>query len=139
MKHIFKITTAVLAILLAFTLYKLSEKEFQLQSAVFNNECMHNTELADAFQELITTQIAVDENENTSLMADKKYFEEHNIPLKYYEVIKRSAEQLGRDYKKMKKEVEEEYGNVDMPSLQEAIEKGISATAVVFVVKETNE
>lgn len=121
MKHIFKITTAVLAILLAFTLYKLSEKEFQLQSAVFNNECMHNTELADAFQELITTQIAVDENENTSLVADKEYFEEHNIPLKYYEVIKRSAKQLGRDYKKMKKEAEEEYGNVNMPSIQEVI------------------
>ena len=121
MKHIFKITTAVLAILLAFTLYKLSEKEFQLQSAVFNNECMHNTELADAFQELITTQIAVDENENTSLTADKEYFEEHNIPLKYYEVIKRSAEQLGRDYKKMKKEAEKEYGNVNMPSIQEVI------------------
>lgn len=121
MKHIFKITTAVLAILLAFTLYKLSEKEFQLQSAVFNNECMHNTELADAFQELITTQIAVDENENTSLTADKEYFKEHNIPLKYYEVIKRSAEQLGRDYKKMKKEAEEEYGNVNMPSIQEVI------------------
>ncbi len=121
MKHIFKITTAVLAILLAFTLYKLSEKEFQLQSAVFNNECMHNTELANAFQELITTQIAVDENENTSLTADKEYFEEHNIPLKYYEVIKRSAEQLGRDYKKMKKEAEEEYGNVNMPSIQEVI------------------
>ena len=121
MKHIFKITTAVLAILLAFTLYKLSEKEFQLQSAVFNNECMHNEELADAFQELMFTQIAVDENENTSLVADKKYFEEHNIPLKYYEVIKRSAEQLGRDYKKMKKEAEEEYGNVNMPSIQEVI------------------
>ncbi|MBR6759484.1 MAG: hypothetical protein IKM03_03765 [Alistipes sp.] len=121
MKHIFKITTAVLAILLAFTLYKLSEKEFQLQSAVFNNECMHNEELADAFQELITTQIAVDENENTSLVADKEYFEEHNIPLKYYEVIRRSAEQLGRDYKKMKKEAEEEYGNVNMPSIQEVI------------------
>lgn len=121
MKHIFKITTAVLAILLAFTLYKLSEKEFQLQSAVFNNECMHNTELADAFQELMFTQIAVDENENTSLTADKVYFEEHNIPLKYYEVIKRSAEQLGKDYKKMKKEAEEEYGNVNMPSIQEVI------------------
>ena len=121
MKHIFKITTAVLAILLAFTLYKLSEKEFQLQSAVFNNECMHNTELADAFQELLTTQIAVDENENTSLTADKKYFREHNIPLKYYEVIRRSAEQLGKDYKKMKKEAEEEYGNVNMPSIQEVI------------------
>ncbi len=121
MKHIFKITTAVLAILLAFTLYKLSEKELQLQSAVFNNECMHNEELADAFQELMFTQIAVDENENTSLVADKKYFEEHNIPLKYYEVIKRSAEQLGRDYKKMKKEAEEEYGNVNMPSIQEVI------------------
>ena len=121
MKHIFKITTAVLAILLAFTLYKLSEKEFQLQSAVFNNECMHNEALADAFQELITTQIAVDENENTSLVADKEYFEEHNIPLKYYEVIKRSAEQLGKDYKKMKKEAEEEYGNVNMPSIQEVI------------------
>lgn len=121
MKHIFKITTAALAILLAFTLYKLSEKEFQLQSAVFNNECMHNEELADAFQELMFTQIAVDENENTSLVADKKYFEEHNIPLKYYEVIKRSAEQLGRDYKKMKKEAEEEYGNVNMPSIQEVI------------------
>lgn len=121
MKHIFKITTAVLAILLAFTLYKLSEKEFQLQSAVFNNECMHNEELADAFQEIMFTQIAVDENENTSLVADKKYFEEHNIPLKYYEVIKRSAEQLGRDYKKMKKEAEEEYGNVNMPSIQEVI------------------
>ena len=121
MKHIFKIATAVLAILLAFTLYKLSEKEFQLQSAVFNNECMHNEELADAFQELITTQIAVDENENTSLTADKEYFREHNIPLKYYEVIKRSAEQFGRDYKKMKKEAEEEYGNVNMPSIQEVI------------------
>lgn len=121
MKHIFKITTAVLAILLAFTLYKLSEKEFQLQSAVFNNECMHNEELADAFQELITTQIVVDENENTSLTADKKYFEEHNIPLKYYEVIKRSAEQLGKDYKAMKKEAEKEYGNVNMPSIQEVI------------------
>lgn len=121
MKHIFKITTAVLAILLAFTLYKLSEKELQLQSAVFNNECMHNEELADAFQELMFTQIAVDENENTSLVADKKYFEEHNIPLKYYEVIKRSAEQLGKDYKKMKKEAEEEYGNVNMPSIQEVI------------------
>ena len=121
MKHIFKITTAVLAILLAFTLYKLSEKELQLQSAVFNNECMHNEELADAFQELMFTQIAVDENENTSLTADKEYFEEHNIPLKYYEVIKRSAEQLGRDYKKMKKEAEEEYGNVNMPSIQEVI------------------
>ena len=106
---------------LCSTLYKLSEKEFQLQSAVFNNECMHNTELADAFQELITTQIAVDENENTSLTADKEYFEEHNIPLKYYEVIKRSAEQLGRDYKKMKKEAEKEYGNVNMPSIQEVI------------------
>lgn len=123
MKHIFKITTAVLAILLAFTLYKLSEKEFQLQSAILNNECMHNTELADAFHELITNQIAVDENGNTSLVADKKYFEEHNIPLKYYDVIKRSAKQLGKDYKKMKKEVEEENGNVNMPSIQEALEK----------------
>ena len=82
---------------------------------------MHNEELADAFQELMFTQIAVDENENTSLVADNKYFEEHNIPLKYYEVIKRSAEQLGRDYKKMKKEAEEEYGNVNMPSIQEVI------------------
>lgn len=124
MKNFFKITTVVLAILLAFTLYKLDEKEFQLQSAILNNECMHNTELADAFHELITTQIAVDENENTSLMADKKYFEEHNIPLKYYEVIKRSAEQLGRDYKKMKKEVEEENNNVNMPSIQEVIDGG---------------
>lgn len=121
MKHFFKITTAILAILLAFTLYKLSEKEFQLQSAVFNNECMHNEELADAFQELMFTQIAVDENENTSLTADKKYFEEHNIPLKYYEVIKRSAEQLGKDYKKMKKEMMGKYDNVDIPSLQEAL------------------
>lgn len=121
MKHIFKITTAILAILLAFTLYKLSEKEFQLQSTVFNNECMHNEELADAFQELMFTQIAVDENENTSLTADKEYFREHNIPLKYYEVIKRSAEQLGKDYKKMKKKAEEEYGNVNMPSIQEVI------------------
>ncbi len=124
MKHIFKIATAVLAILLAFTLYKLDEKEFQLQSAILNNECMHNTELADAFHELITTQITVDENENTSLVADKKYFEEHNIPLKYYEVIKRSAKQLGKDYKKMKKEVEEENNNVNMPSIQEVIEGG---------------
>lgn len=33
-KYFFNITTAVLAILLAFTLYKLSEKEFQLQGAV---------------------------------------------------------------------------------------------------------
>ena len=121
MKHIFKITTAVLAILLAFTLYKLSEKEFQLQSAVFNNECMHNEELADAFQELMFTQIAVDENENTSLTADKEYFREHNIPLKYYEVIRRSAEQLGKDYKKMKKEMMGKYDNVDIPSLQEAL------------------
>ncbi len=123
MKHIFKITTAVLAILLAFTLYKLSEKEFQLQSAVFNNECMHNTELADAFQEMMFTQIAIDENENTSLTADKKYFEEHNIPLKYYEVIKRSAEQLGRDYKAMKKQMMEEYDNVDIPSIREVIKR----------------
>ncbi len=123
MKHFFKIATAVLAILLAFTLYKLSEKEFQLQSAVFNNECMHNTELADAFQELITTQIAIDENENTSLTADKKYFKEHNIPLKYYEVIKRSAEQLGKDYKAMKKQMMEEYDNVDIPSIQEVIKR----------------
>ena len=121
MKHFFKITTAVLAILLAFTLYKLSEKEFQLQSAVFNNECMHNEELADAFQELTFAQIAVDENENTSLIADKEYFKEHNIPLKYYEVIKRSTEQLGKDYKKMKKEMMEKYDNVDIPSLQEAL------------------
>lgn len=121
MKHFFQIATAVLAILLAFTLYKLSEKEFQLQSAVFNFECTHNQELADAFQELITTQIAVDENEDTSLVADKKYFREHNIPLKYYEVIKRSAEQLGKDYKKMKKEMMEKYDNVDIPSLQEAL------------------
>ncbi|MBQ5727135.1 MAG: hypothetical protein IIV58_06715 [Alistipes sp.] len=123
MKHIFKITTAVLAILLAFTLYKLSEKEFQLQSAVFNNECMHNTELADAFQEMMFTQIAIDENENTSLTADKKYFEEHNIPLKYYEVIKRSAEQLGKDYKAMKKQMMEEYDNVDIPSIREVIKR----------------
>ena len=123
MKHFFKITTAVLAILLAFTLYKLSEKEFQLQSAVFNNECMHNTELADAFQEMMFTQIAVDENENTSLTADKKYFEEHNIPLKYYEVIKRSAEQLGKDYKAMKKQMMEEYDNVNIPSIREVIKR----------------
>ena len=123
MKHIFKITTAVLAILLAFTLYKLSEKEFQLQSAVFNNECMHNEELADAFQEMMFTKIAVDENENTSLVADKKYFEEHNIPLKYYDVIRRSAEQLGKDYKKMKKEMMEKYDNVDIPSIQEVIKR----------------
>ncbi|MBE6213466.1 MAG: hypothetical protein E7131_02155 [Rikenellaceae bacterium] len=123
MKHIFKITTAVLAILLAFTLYKLSEKELQLQSAVFNNECMHNTELADAFQELMFTQIAVDENENTSLTADKEYFEEHNIPLKYYEVIKRSAEQLGKDYKAMKNQMMEEYDNVDIPSIREVIKR----------------
>ena len=121
MKHFFKITTAILALLLAFALYKLNEKDFQLQSALFNNECMHNKELADAFQELITTQIAVGENENTSLVADKKYFEKHNIPLKYYEVIKRSAEQLGKDYKKMKKEMMEKYDNVDIPSLQEAL------------------
>lgn len=123
MKHFFKITTAVLAILLAFTLYKLSEKEFQLQSAVFNNECMHNTELADAFQKMMFTQIAVDENENTSLTADKKYFEEHNIPLKYYEVIKRSAEQLGKDYKAMKNQMMEEYDNVDIPSIREVIKR----------------
>ena len=110
-----------MAILLAFTLYKLSEKEFQLQSAVFNNECMHNEELADAFQELMFTQIAVDENENTYLTADKEYFREHNIPLKYYDVIRRSAEQLGKDYKKMKKEMMEKYDNVDIPSLQEAL------------------
>lgn len=121
MKHFFKITTAVLAILLAFVLYKLDEKEFQLQSAVFNFECTHNQELADAFQELITTQIAVDENEDTSLVADKKYFKEHNIPTKYYKVIKRSVHQLGKDYKKMKKEMMEKYDNVDIPSLQEAL------------------
>lgn len=82
---------------------------------------MHNKELADAFQELITTKIAVGENENTSLVADKKYFEEHNIPLKYYEVIKRSAEQLGKDYKAMKKQMMEEYNNVNIPSIQEVI------------------
>lgn len=123
MKHFFKITTAVLAILLAFVLYKLDEKEFQLQSAVFNFECTHNQELADAFQELITTQIAVDENEDTSLVADKKYFREHNIPLKYYEVIKRSAEQLGKDYKAMKKQIMEESDNVDIPSIREVIKR----------------
>ena len=121
MKHFFKITTAILALLLAFALYKLNEKDFQLQSALVNNECMHNKELADAFQELITTQIAVGENENTSLVADKKYFEKHNIPLKYYEVIKRSAEQLGKDYKAMKKQMMEEYNNVNIPSIQEVI------------------
>ena len=123
MKHFFKITTAILAILLSFALYKLSEKDFQLQSALFNNECMHNKELADAFQELITSQIAVGENENTSLVADKKYFEEHNIPLKYYKVIKRSAEQLGKDYKAMKKQMTEEYDNVDIPSIREVIKR----------------
>ena len=79
--------------------------------------------MADAFQELMFTQITVDENENTSLTADKEYFEEHNIPLKYYEVIKRSAEQLGKDYKKMKKEMMEKYDNVDIPSIQEVIKR----------------
>ena len=121
MKHLFKITTAVLAILLAFTLHQLHEKNFQLQSAVFNFECTYNKELADAFQEMITTQIAVDENDNTSLIVDKKYFEKHNIPLKYYEVIKRSAAQLGKDYKAMKKQMMEEYNNVNIPSIQEVI------------------
>ncbi len=120
-RFFFKSTTAVLAILLAVVIYQLNEKEIQLQSTLFQNECLRNQELANAFQELLGTQIKIDEQGNTSLAADEEYFEEHNIPLKYYEVIKRSAEQLGKDYKKMKKEAEEEYGNVNMPSIQEVI------------------
>lgn len=123
MKQIFKIATAVLIILTASSFCKIDEKEFLRLSVEFNKLCQTDKELADAFHELITTQIAVDENENTSLVANKKYFKEHNIPLKYYEVIKRSAEQVGKDYKKMKKQMTEEYSNVNMPSLQEALEK----------------
>ena len=121
MKHFFKIATAVLIVLTASSFCKTDEKEFLKLSAEFNKLCQTDKELADAFQEMMFTQIAIDENENTSLTADKEYFREHNIPLKYYEVIKRSAEQLGRDYKKMKKEAEEEYGNVNIPSIQEVI------------------
>lgn len=123
MKQIFKIATAVLIILTASSFCKIDEKEFLRLSVEFNKLCQTDKELADAFHELITTQIAVDENEDTSLVANKKYFKEHNIPLKYYEVIKRSAEQVGKDYKKMKKQMTEEYSNVNMPSLQEALEK----------------
>lgn len=121
MKHFFKIATAVLIVLTASSFCTTDEKKFLKLSAEFNKLCQTDKELADAFQEMMFTQIAIDENENTSLTADKKYFEEHNIPLKYYEVIKRSAEQLGKDYKAMKKEAEEEYGNVNMPSIQEVI------------------
>lgn len=121
MKHIFKITTAVLIILTASSFCKTDEKKFLKLSAEFNKLCQTDKELADAFQEMMFTQIAIDENENTSLTADKEYFREHNIPLKYYEVIRRSAEQLGKDYKKMKKEMMEKYDNVDIPSLQEAL------------------
>lgn len=123
MKQIFKIATAVLIILTASSFCKIDEKEFLRLSAEFNKLCQTDKELSDAYQEMILTQIVVDENEDTSLVADKKYFKEHNIPLKYYEVIKRSAEQVGKDYKKMKKQMTEEYSNVNMPSLQEALEK----------------
>ena len=121
MKHFFKIATAVLIVLTASSFCKTDEKKFLKLSTEFNKLCQTDKELADAFQELMFTQIVVDENENTSLTADKEYFREHNIPLKYYEVIKRSAEQLGKDYKKMKKEMMEKYDNVDIPSLQEAL------------------
>ena len=123
MKHFFKITTAVLIVLTASSFCKTDEKEFLKLSAEFNKLCQTDKELADAFQEMMFTQIAVDENENTSLTADKKYFKEHNIPLKYYEVIKRSAEQLGKDYKAMKKQMMEEYDNVDIPSIREVIKR----------------
>ena len=92
MKQFFKIATAVLIVLTTSSFCKTDEKKFLKLSAEFNKLCQTDKELADAFQEMMFTQIAVDENENTSLTADKKYFEEHNIPLKYYEVIKRSAE-----------------------------------------------
>lgn len=123
MKQFFKIATAVLIVLTASSFCKTDEKEFLKLSAEFNKLCQTDKELADAFQEMMFTQIAIDENENTSLTADKKYFEEHNIPLKYYEVIKRSAEQLGKDYKAMKKQMMEEYDNVDIPSIQEVIKR----------------
>ena len=123
MKHFFKITTAVLIVLTVSSFCTTDEKKFLKLSAEFNKLCQTDKELADAFQELMFTQIAIDENENTSLTADKKYFEEHNIPLKYYEVIKRSAEQLGRDYKAMKKQMMEEYDNVDIPSIREVIKR----------------
>lgn len=123
MKQFFKIATAVLIVLTASSFCKTDEKEFLKLSAEFNKLCQTDKELADAFQEMMFTQIAIDENENTSLTADKKYFEEHNIPLKYYEVIKRSAEQLGKDYKAMKKQMMEEYDNVDIPSIREVIKR----------------
>ena len=123
MKHFFKIATAVLIVLTASSFCKTDEKKFLKLSAEFNKLCQTDKELADAFQEMMFTQIAVDENENTSLTADKEYFEEHNIPLKYYEVIKRSAEQLGKDYKAMKKQMMEEYDNVDIPSIREVIKR----------------
>lgn len=123
MKHIFKITTAILAILLALALYKLDEKEFQLQSALMNMECQFNKELADAVQLMLYTKVVVDKNGNTYLDADEYYFKEHNIPIKYYKTAKRSAKQLGKDYKKAKKMYTEEYGEDNMPSLQESIEQ----------------
>lgn len=127
MKQFFKIATAVLIVLTASSFCNIDEKEFLRLSTEFNKLCQTDKELADAYQEMILTQIVVDENEDTSLVADKKYFKEHNIPLKYYEVIKRSAEQVGKDYKKMKKQMTEEYSNVNMPSLQEALEKQLQA------------
>lgn len=127
MKHFFKIATAVLAILLAVVIYQLSEKEFQLQSTRFQYECLRNQELANAFQELLGTQIKIDEQGNTSLAADEEYFEEHNIPTKYYKMIRRYAKQVGKGYKAMKKKMSEEQSCVILPSLQEIIEQQYQA------------
>ena len=123
MKHIFKITTAVLAILLAFTLYKLSEKEFQLQSVLVHLNCKTDPEFETAWEELCSTQIAVDENGNTYLAVDEAYFEKHNIPVKYFKVIKRSAKQIGKDYKKQRKEFAKKYGEDKMQPISEVIEQ----------------
>ena len=52
---------------------------------------------------------------------EQRYIKQILRSVKYLDDGGQMKEQLGRDYKKMKKEAEEEYGNVNMPSIQEVI------------------